>query len=372
MKNLYFDEAGFTGNNLIDIEQPFFCYLGVDTNELIEQQFLEIKKSNGYSIQECKGTKLFNSTKGQKVIRGLWEIVGDRAKYVIHNKKHALAAKIFEYVYEPVFADNNSVLYSIGFHRFIANYFYTGFMLKDISAEAIFSSFQKFIMNKKVDNYLDLLGDHPGEDHPLFYFYKFCLQYKKEIASDVDFTTPGEQWLLDLTMTSLYNLLGAFAEDGSEELQVTCDKSKPLAASKELINTFINDQRVLYTDLFGHKARLNFNLKKEIVLADSKDTISLQIADILVSSIANSVKNYSNKFSKEVLDFTNKNFVYSTSVLPVDMLKEYSPYEFSVYREIMIELAKRKSKSKKLERVIGLGNYMHFLKTNFHLTTAST
>ena len=216
MKSLYFDEAGFTGNNLKDVEQPFFCYLGFVSESIIEEQFLEIKKKYGYDKQECKGTRLCNSTKGQKVIREVWELIGDRAKYVIHNKKYALAAKIFEYVYEPVFANNNMVFYQIGFHRFLTNYLYTGFSLNDITAEKIFESFQRFIIGKKKDSYLDLLGDKPDGDHPLYYFYKFCSQYKNEIASDVDFSTPGENWLLDLTMTSLYNLLGAFAGDGTE------------------------------------------------------------------------------------------------------------------------------------------------------------
>ena len=161
-------------------------------------------------------------------------------------------------------------------------------------------------------------------------------------------------------------------ETGQRELLVTCDKSKPLAASKELMNVFIGDQRVLYTELLGNHARLNFNLHKEIALEDSKKYVSLQIADFLVSSIANSVKNYGSKFSKELLKKTEENFVYSTSVLPGEMLKEYSPYEFSIYKEIMVEVAKRKNKDKKLEKVMQLGYYMQIMKRNIHLTTAST
>ncbi len=39
MKCLYFDESGFTGNNLMDKDQPIFCYLGLECSPDIESAF---------------------------------------------------------------------------------------------------------------------------------------------------------------------------------------------------------------------------------------------------------------------------------------------------------------------------------------------
>lgn len=123
MKHLYFDESGFTGNNLLDMNQPFFCYLGLDSNSEIENSFLHSKAVYGYTESEVKGFRLCKSVNGQKLIKELWNLCSDKIKFVLHDKKYALAAKIFEYVYEPVFADCNIILYNSGLHLFFANFF---------------------------------------------------------------------------------------------------------------------------------------------------------------------------------------------------------------------------------------------------------
>jgi len=48
MKKIFFDEAGYSGNNLHDEEQPCFCYLGLISSDEIEQDFLDLKKKYGY------------------------------------------------------------------------------------------------------------------------------------------------------------------------------------------------------------------------------------------------------------------------------------------------------------------------------------
>ena len=67
------------------------------------------------------------SSSGRRAVRSLIHEVGRDTHLVVHHKKYALACKFFEYIFEPVLAEQNSIYYEAGFHRFVANllYFWT-------------------------------------------------------------------------------------------------------------------------------------------------------------------------------------------------------------------------------------------------------
>ena len=51
MKKIYFDEAGNSGNNLLDPVQPFFCYLGFeDDNPNTIADFYALKTKYKYNV----------------------------------------------------------------------------------------------------------------------------------------------------------------------------------------------------------------------------------------------------------------------------------------------------------------------------------
>jgi hypothetical protein len=350
MKYLYFDEAGFTGNNLLDNTQPFFCYLGLDSSENIENEFLNIKKHYGYSYEEIKGRNLSKTHNGQKLIKTLWEKFANQAKYVVHDKKYALAAKMFEYTYEPVFSDINTLLYKSGFHLFITMFLYVNFRISDKTAESMFKSFVNFIHNKdKSTSMLNFTGTKPEKDNPMNCFYDFCKNNIQRIENEIDFTTPVERWLLDLTDTSLYSLLVTFAENNNEELYAFCDESKPLLSCNDFINAFIGDKRILYNDLLGKKMRFNFNLAKQIEFKNSTNCLSIQITDCLVSSIYYAMLHKNEAFSKNILQLSDVAFDGEHSVLPVANGNVFSDNETSLNLHLLKELSRKITMEKKYE-----------------------
>ena len=214
MRKIYFDEAGNSGNNLLDKEQPLFCYLGFeDCDSNMIEDFYSLKRKYKYKTDlEVKGASLSKSVTGQKFLIELWEKFGNHAKFVMHNKKFALACKMFEYVYEPVYSDVNTLFYQINFHKYIAISMYSLFVNSNHSAEELFTNFYTFIKNKGdkcLNEYVKSCGI--VKTSPLFYFCEFCNLHKTEIASDIDFTDKRDKYILDLTLTSLYNLLGVFS-----------------------------------------------------------------------------------------------------------------------------------------------------------------
>lgn len=333
MKNLFFDESGYTGSNLLDKDQPFFCYLGLDSTPELEQIFLDLKRKYNYSGKEVKGTNVVKHNAGQELLRALWPFCAERTKYFLADKKYALAAKLFEYVYEPVFADHNVIIYNSGFHIFMANFLYKYFVRSNASAESIFINFQDFIKGKKQIDFVNSINPIPTSDDPLYNFFNFCQIYKNKIASDITFDEPFDSWILDITDTGLFCLLTEFEGDGIEPLHVICNESKPLAVFKDFLDTEIGDTRKLYVEIRGQKHRLNFNLAGKIETKSSKNCISLQIVDFLAASVMYTT-NHDDEFSKDIWNFAKNSMAADVSILPVGKT-EYSQIELDAYFNMM-------------------------------------
>ena len=163
---------------------------------------------------------------------------------------------------------------------------YNLFTNSNHSAEQLFTNFYAFIKNKgdkSLNEYVTSCGI--VKTSPLFYFCEFCNQHKTEIASDIDFTDKQDKYILDLTLTSLYNLLGVFSHGSPESMEVHCDNSKQIENEKGFWKAFINNTNIIYDTYFNSGAQLTFNITQEPILEDSKKIIQLQISDLLASSV---------------------------------------------------------------------------------------
>ena len=102
IQEIYCDESGYSGNNLIDRDSPIFAYASVAVNHEEATEYVNniIKK---YKLQggELKGRNLLKSSKGKKVIPEILSTFKDRIKVGIYHKKFNLACKFYEYIFEP-------------------------------------------------------------------------------------------------------------------------------------------------------------------------------------------------------------------------------------------------------------------------------
>ena len=124
-QTIYFDEAGFTGNNLLDPEQPAFVYAGVAMNkERAARLHSDALSRFRISAQELKGASLLKNVRGRKAISWILAESRQYSHVMVANKEYALCGKFFEQIFEPALSDRNSLFYAIGFHRFIATLLY--------------------------------------------------------------------------------------------------------------------------------------------------------------------------------------------------------------------------------------------------------
>ena len=315
-RTVYFDEAGFTGPNLTDESQPYFTYCGfqIEDDELEEAETFIDKINTDHNIQgnELKGSKLCNSTNGQKLIKLVFDKYKSRSKLILHEKKYALAGKFYEYIFEPILAKNSLFFYNIGFHLFITNNLYIYYKSQGKNAELIYDEIQKYF---KSEGHPELFKgiDIDSKDLVLQNIKEFAQinSHKcKEEFEDYD----NSKWILDLSVTSLVSILRILADENNIPNKVICDESKPIYADRDIFEHFIGDERDVYTELMGSKTRLTFNMKESLHFGSSHDLIGLQLADLFASTLNFALKNKEHEFSKYIFNELSLNIIGEFSV----------------------------------------------------------
>lgn len=337
--NIYFDDAGSTGNNLLDSDQPVFCYLGVISSATIENEVEEIRKKHGYKQgQYMKGASLCGSPRGQSFLIDIWTKFRDMVKFVASEKRLALAAMIFHYTYGTVFEDEKDLLKQSRLGLFFAHLFFGDYVNKiDKRAEELFARFNTFVKCKDNTNISSLVINMKDDGSRYYVFNDFCKQHINDIGNGIDFTRPFDGWLFDLTATGLYSLLCEFSGNSSEQIHAFCDKSKSLLAQLDALNKLVAD------------GVINLNLATSVTLLDSKTSESIQLADYLVSSVYHAVMNSTESFSMEIINIASKSIVAEMSFIPSYKKSPFSKEETEIYWKLLKELSLPTDKNTKVE-----------------------
>jgi len=353
-QTIYFDESGYTGNNLLSPDQPAFVYasvaIGTSDASHLHSEMLSRFQIKG---KELKGKNLVKNKQGQEAISWLLNKCSDIACIVVANKKFALAGKFFEYIFEPVLKTNNSLFYAVGFHRFIANLLYILFESKDECAEDMLDEFETLMRTQDPDDIERLLvplGQAIKFSDPLGQILTFSLCHKEKIKDEIKTLSEingVRRWALELTTTSLFWMLSLWSER-FDLMEVYCDKSEPLDTNRHLFDTMIGRQDRIYMKLGSEPERaLTYNLAGPIILLDSQQSPGIQIADVLSSSIAFALKNPDDELSRKWLELAESMFTLF-GILPdikaVD-LRERDPF---INALILHELVDRTLQGKSL------------------------
>lgn len=285
---IYFDESGFSGNNLLDNAQKYFAYASVATNDDEARDFVEaLIKKYGIQSGELKGSKLVRFSRGKKAIDEILDRFQDDIKVSISDKKFALACKLHEYIFEPCFSDINSLFYGVGFHRFIANILYLEFSARGAGADEIFSDFESLMRKKDGVSVTNLFDSsvHPENSPIIQQIREFAQIRADDIRAELDVldSTGVGKWVLDLTSSALFSLLASWGETYSVITGI-CDQSKPLQHDTSLFDAMIGRTDKSYIEAFGKREPMTFNLSGPIQFRDSKIVHGIQIADAVAAA----------------------------------------------------------------------------------------
>ncbi len=346
IQTVYLDEAGFTGNNLLDLDQPIFVYSAVAMSEdqaaALHSEMISRFRLRGH---ELKGSRLVKRRRGREAISWLLERSGERTLVATYDKRYALAGRFYEYIFEPLLTNLSTVLYTIEFQKFVASVLYWHFAERDSDAELLLEDFET-LMRTLDPQQVDAVVEHAGEvdmSGPLGYLLVIALCQREKIKKEIEFLRDMEDnpwWELDLSVPSVNYLLAAWSEKRGA-LEVHCDRSKPIQS--DLLSDFsVFNQMVGRNDKFyfpvgqsGSPSAI-YNLAGPIQLEDSRSCQGIQIADVIASSVAYALNNPDDGSSQEWLELAEE--MIAVAVGPefkhIDLSREGPAINSVVLREL--------------------------------------
>jgi hypothetical protein len=341
MRTVYCDEAGYTGNRLMDESQPHFAFAAIELPPSEAEAYVStLCRANKISAIELKGGRLCKQQRGQALIRQVIEEYADNASVIVFDKKFALAGKMFEYLIEPAVSPVSSLLYDLGFHQFVANSLYCHMVVEGSTGESVYERFEIALRQRtqskliEIDSSIKKLNVDGFVDQVI----AFLICNRDKIADEVVHLEPGRAggWMLELSTTALGSLLAIHGRD-MQPMEVFCDDSKPLADQIMFFNGMVgrtDRQTVVFA---GREHQMTYNLARPIQLVSSSAMSGIQLADVFASASVFALKNKEHPLSKFWFSQCEK-FLDNHSVVPdmdyVDFSKPKTIANCMLFHEI--------------------------------------
>ena len=305
VSKIYCDESGFTGNDLLNPEQPIFVYSSVAMDNVEAAAILQEARTK-YRLkgEEIKGSALLSTSKGQDAANFILDRALHKALVSVHHKRYAAACKLFEYLIEPIIAENNYFFYSIGFNRFISTLFYLECVCKIESTARAMPLFTS-LMRTRDQNELKVLLNGSGVIYEQSIFNKLLplmICHRDKISKEISSLGAHDlqsRWVLELTGTALFRILCTWGERNGQ-LAVFCDQSAPVELAKQFLDSQVNNNDKKYLRFRGQEFRVTFNLLHPIETVDSKLNPAVQIADVIASAVRFSLEKPDELFSSRM------------------------------------------------------------------------
>jgi hypothetical protein len=288
---IFCDEAGFTGNNLLNDDQRYFAYASHDLSSEEARDLLNEARSQ-YKVQmpELKSRLLMRTSQGRGMLDFVTQRLDGRYIATLYDKRLALCCKLFEYIYEPVLQRNNKLFYDNNLHRFVAMFLYMHMLAAPITMDGIAKEFEAFLRSLDPSDAPTLLGSELKSEtaDPLDMIRRFARGYNVVIAQETrSLRETGDQgrWVLDLTISAVFSHL---VEWGKRHplIEVICDDSKPLLALSNNFDGMVNRPEAVEGNIMGSFRRMTWNMSKPVSLASSANSPGLQLADLLAGCAA--------------------------------------------------------------------------------------
>jgi hypothetical protein len=93
MTNLFCDESGFTGQDLLNRDQPYFSYSSVLIDPLEADEIVAQVKADFPLGKELKGSRMLSNSPGRKAAEFIFDKLAHRSITVVADKRFALAGK---------------------------------------------------------------------------------------------------------------------------------------------------------------------------------------------------------------------------------------------------------------------------------------
>ena len=351
-QKVYFDESGFTGTNLLNQDQTVFTYAAVGLDNQNANELINIIRTNyPTQAQELKFKNYSKSSKCEDFCLFVINLLKDYAGVIVFDKKFALCAKFFEYMFEPVIAEFNSHFYAANFHLFITYRIYD--LLGNLQQTPLLANFENVMtQDNKYLEFQNFVSDIFPKlsiqrkskrtfEENVYTFISLNRRLIEQELKDLSGNTPTDKYTLDLTTTAFLNLCG-FMSEKFGEVEPVYDDSKMMDAHKNIFDGFVGREIEFQVPSFDRKFKVH--ITKELVSANSKLEPAIQLADLLagITSYA-----YSNA-NQVIIDSLIENGLIASAIIPRTIEMDIINLFPNEYEEILNILVKRSVANKQL------------------------
>lgn len=331
MKNLYFDEAGFTGSDLLSQQQPFFCLASV---LFTDEELDDIKKDIGLSKfdNELHFKKLHTNWQGREVLTKLFNhplLNEDHIITGIALKKYCIYAQIVDVLIETYLYKRGLNLYKKKGNIFLANsLYYFAFCHNN---QTLIREFEETFVNMVRCQDENSCSSFYQKLEELIKDKGTCSRFKvllglihssKEALDDA--LVSDTPFYLDNTTSIFFAIIQKWYERTKQTLDVLFDNSKAIQSNLKLLEAL--------RDIEENKTIVGYDSRKHVLpfpvgtikLVDSKSYFGVQVADTIASAFVFILTNTNKKFEKYKEELKHLTIFQKTeiSLLPSKIEKE--------------------------------------------------
>lgn len=297
MTTIYFDEAGNTGANLLDREQPFFVLASNDfSNEEANTLLEHVRSQQG---GEPKFSTLRRRTEGvARIIRLLSDprLNKDRVLIDIYHKPYMVVTKLVDLIAETLVHHVGGDLYERGANIAMSNLLY--YCMPTFCGEERTNVF--------LQAFVDLIRHGPEKHKDKFYLAGQQLiesSTSKKFKQDLMyFTEPAlfDIWFhdfdwsaLDPAIPALFHQVVEWGDRKADRFRILHDRSKPIIATADTFAKLMAGPGEELKTIGTDRRTITFPLRA-LTLSQGESTLhpQLQVADLCAGALNHFYKSY--------------------------------------------------------------------------------
>ena len=288
---IYLDECGYTGDDLIDAEQPTFA---IATHSFSEDESTGLKQRFFSAVQapELKHSSLQGRARNQRAIMDFLQFAAEqtgRVRVMVADKRFALTAKLVDFIVEPPMHRYGLNLYEQGGSAGLSNLFFAVLQVEGATVlDQLLKRFQD-VIRMRTDEALAEFGRFLAVRHDVSVIDETLDMIRASFAQlqEDDITTLPPR-ALDLSFTVALSAIYVWRQAGFTDIDVVHDESTNMSRQKALWDCILSPEapasRIGYGAAEG-QTQFPIGVRSTTFERSSKSA-ALQLADVLAGAVA--------------------------------------------------------------------------------------
>lgn len=286
MATIFCDEAGNSGANLPDPDQPFFVLASNDFGAEEAERLLDhVRSSQG---GEPKFTTLKKSPDGvRRLIQFLADPRLNRARVFadVYHKRFMIVTKMVDIIVETLIHKMGGDLYERGANIAMSNmlYYCMPTFCGEENTDRLLRSFVQLVRRRGEEDAAAFFeaGRAMVESSSDVEFKESLVWFSEPVGFDAWFTDTINSQALDPAIPSLFQHIVTWGSRKVDRFAVIHDRSKPILASQETFEEMMAMTGEEPSMIGYDRRKIMFPLRAlSLEQADSKDHPQLQVADL--------------------------------------------------------------------------------------------